>query len=134
MPDLDITNIWSQVSTEKKLGRVVTAGVSDFCSQRLSNLNPKPDFDQISPSRCDGFCGISPELMEYAKVNGIKLKSHGDPIRNPKAMAIDVFDIFAEKFGGREKHIFTARYSQTSKDRMALTKRGFFHLARINYC
>ena len=133
VPDEQITQLWTQVTNEKKFGRIHTAGISDFDFEKLKKLKPKPDFDQISPSQCDGFCGISPELMEYAKSNDIKLKTHGDPPCNPRSMAVDLFGIFAEKFGGREKHIVTARYSQTSKDRMALTKRGFFHLTRINY-
>lgn len=68
--------------------------------------------------------------MKYAQENDIKLKSHGDPCCNPDAMAIDVMKKF-QPISERSDHIFTARYSQISKDRMALTKRGFFHFIQM---
>ena len=115
-----IDAIWHDVTTEKKTSRARAIGVADFCLHKLKQLRgAMPDIDQVAPDRKAGYCGISSDLVEYAKERGIKLRSHGDEAN----MTADV-DV-----PGRP--VFTARYSQSSKDRLALTKRGFFHYVEM---
>merc|ERR1712168_1155347 len=120
----EIDSIWSGVVNEKKLGRASAIGVADFCLHKLKQLNGQtPDIDQLAPERTSGFCGISSDLVSYARDHGIKLRSHGD-------------GSCASMSGGVEtvlmgRSLFTARYSQSSKDRLALTKRGFFHYVEL---
>jgi len=118
-----IDAIWADVTTERKTSRAGAIGVADFCLHKLKQLRgATPDIDQVAPDKKRGYCGISSDLVEYAKERGIKLRSHGDEA-NMRADEVN------EVLPGR--HVFTARYSQSSKDRLALTKRGFFHYVEL---
>ena len=112
----------------QKLKRANTIGVADFCKHKLERLidstGIKPDVDQLAPTASNGYCGISPGLMSYAKEEDIKLKTHGDPCCTPSAMSADINTI-VQSADSRWKTMFVARYSQMSKDRLCITKKGF---------
>jgi len=112
----------------QKLGRASTIGVADFCKHKLERLidstGIKPDVDQLAPTASNGFCGISPGLVSYAKDQQIKLKTHGDPCCNPAAMS-DEINRIVQSADQRWKTMFVTRYSQMSKDRLCITKKGF---------
>lgn len=124
----NIDAIWRQVYEQKKLKRANTIGVADFCKHKLERLidstGIKPDVDQLAPTASNGYCGISPGLMSYAKEEDIKLKTHGDPCCRPSAMSADINTI-VQSADSRWKTMFVARYSQMSKDRLCITKKGF---------
>lgn len=96
------------------LGHARQIGVADFCKHKLEGLisrtGIRPDIDQLAPSAGNGFCGISPGLVEYAKQNEIKLKTHGDPCCSPGEMSREINTIVEQQSNWRT--LFVARYSQ----------------------
>jgi len=132
--DENVDAIWLQLVQEKKLGRAHSIGVADFCKHKLERLiastGIKPDVVQLYPKACNGFCGISPGLMDFAKEQDIKLKSHGDPCCAPHLMSQEINSL-VQKTNPQWKPMFVSRYSQVSKDRLCITKKGFVAQYRI---
>ena len=67
-------------------------------------------------------------LVKYAAENEIKLKSHGDPCCDPYHMTSRVNEMISSRGWTTS---FVARYSQMSKDRFCITKKGFTAQFRI---
>lgn len=97
------------------LGHARQIGVADFCKHKLealiSRTGIQPDIDQLAPAAGNGFCGISPGLMEFAKENEIKLKTHGDPCCSPADMSREINRIVLSE-NSNWRTLFLSRYSQ----------------------
>lgn len=124
----NIDCVWSQLHDQKILGHARQIGVADFCKHKLealiSRTGIQPDIDQLAPAAGNGFCGISPGLMEFAKEKEIKLKTHGDPCCTPADMSREINRIVLSE-NSNWRTLFLSRYSQVSKDRLCITKKGF---------
>lgn len=129
----ELDTVWKQMETLKNAGRVGAIGMADLTVAQLQYLidwtSICPDLMQICPLTYDAIFADKDssvkKIMKIGQAKNVRITTHNDPVRTPSKLKLDLENLFDQSSQNLDS-LYTARYTQRSKDRNIITMKGYY--------